>query len=217
MRAPASLPRSAAMSASGSRRLSGSGKTKERWASHAMPVFSPTSCCNWPAGGRTTASIFRRITALGRPGFSAGNWQRLAHTSEGSRLYDPEEHHSHRFIYGGHDPGACAVYTAAQLVWSLGFPDRAAAAAPEGVALADRIAHPFTREVALEYAAHVHLHRREPENALAYIGAVENLRAEQRLSYIIEPAFLRGAAQLEQGATTDTVAMLRAAFASGNL
>jgi predicted ATPase len=140
-----------------------------------------------------------------------------AHTIEGSRLYDPEEHHSHRFIYGGHDPGACAVYTAAQLDWFLGFPDRAAAAAAEGVALADRIAHPFTREVALEYAAHVHLHRREPENALAYIGAVENLRAEQRLSYIIEPAFLRGAAQLEQGATTDTVAMLRAAFASGNL
>jgi len=140
-----------------------------------------------------------------------------AHTSEGCRLYDPQRHHSHRFIYGGHDPGACANYTAAQLDWFLGFPDRAVAAAAEAVALTERFAHPFTREIALEYAACVHLHRREPENALAYIAAVENLRAEQRLSYIIEPAFLRGAAQLQQGATADALAGFRAAFASATL
>jgi len=104
-----------------------------------------------------------------------------------------------------------------QLDWFLGFPDRAAATAGEAVALAERLAHPFTREIALEYAAHVHLHRREPENALAYIAAVENLRAEQRLSYIIEPAFMRGAAQLQQGASADALARLRAAFASATL
>jgi predicted ATPase len=140
-----------------------------------------------------------------------------AHTTEGRRLYDPRRHQSHRFVYGGHDPGACASYTAAQLDWFLGFPDRAVAAAGEAVALADRIAHPFTREVGLEYAAHVHLHRREPEDALTYIAAAENLRAEQGLSYIIEPAFFRGAVLLQKGAAADAVAMFRAAFASGTL
>jgi class 3 adenylate cyclase len=138
-----------------------------------------------------------------------------AHITEGSRLYDPKRHQSHRFIYGGHDPGACASYTAAQLDWFLGFPDKAAAAAREAVALADRIAHPLTREIGLEYAAHVHLHRREPEAALAYIAAVENLRAEQRVSYIIEPEILRAAAKLAQGAIDDATALLREVFAPG--
>jgi predicted ATPase len=138
-----------------------------------------------------------------------------AHTIEGSRLYDPEEHHSHCFIYGGHDPGVCAVYTAAQLDWFLGFPDRAIAAAREAVALTDRLAHPFTREIGLEYAAHVHLHRREPEGALAYITAVESLRAEQRVSYIIEPAILRAAVYLTQGAIDDATALLREVYAPG--
>jgi class 3 adenylate cyclase len=30
------------------------------------------------------------------------------HTDAGRLLYDPERHASHRFFYGGHDPGACA-------------------------------------------------------------------------------------------------------------
>jgi len=41
-----------------------------------------------------------------------------AHTTEGCQLYDPQRHHSHRFIYGGHDPGVCANYTAAN---SIGY------------------------------------------------------------------------------------------------
>jgi len=89
-----------------------------------------------------------------------------AHITHGRRLYDPERHQSHRFIYGGHDPGACARYTAGQTNWFLGYADKAAESAAEALSLAGRLAHPFTREVALEYAAHVHLHRREPEISL---------------------------------------------------
>jgi tetratricopeptide (TPR) repeat protein len=89
--------------------------------------------------------------------------------------------------------------------------------ATEAAALADRLAHPFTKEVALEYAAHVHLHRREPEVALAYVLALDKLRAEQRVSFIIEPAFMSAAAQLAQGDFAGVVAGLRETLAPGGL
>jgi len=138
-----------------------------------------------------------------------------AHIAEGRRLYDPNRHTLHRYIYGGHDPGCCANYSAAQVEWLLGFPDRAVAAASEAVSLADHIAHPFTREIGVEYAAHVHLHRGDPERALSYIVASDRLRTEQRVSFIIDPAVLRAAAHLAQGAVADAAATLDAAFKSG--
>jgi class 3 adenylate cyclase len=62
----------------------------------------------------------------------------------GRRLYDPERHRSHRLLYGGHDPGVCAGKVAAQAHWLLGFPDKALALDSEALALAERIAHPFS-------------------------------------------------------------------------
>jgi hypothetical protein len=43
--------------------------------------------------------------------------------------------------YGGHDPGACALYMGAQAHWSLGYPDTGLAIGREALALAERIAH----------------------------------------------------------------------------
>jgi len=93
------------------------------------------------------------------------------HTREGCRLYDPERHASHRHTYGGHDPGVCAHMTGGQAEWVLGYPDRAAASTGEGLALADRIAHPFSREVALEYAILLRVNRRQrPHQSAAATG-----------------------------------------------
>ena len=204
------------MSASCSRRLSGSGKTKERWALHAMPVLSPSSCCNWPAVGRTTDSDLQAHHSAWTTGFFPGNWWRLVHTSPKAAAFTIRSATSRTVSFtAGTTPGPARATPPPKLDWFLGFPDKAAAAAREAVALADRIAHPLTREIGLEYAAHVHLHRREPEAALAYIAAVENLRAEQRVSYIIEPEILRAAAKLAQGAIDDATALLREVFAPG--
>src|SRR5262249_8426354 len=62
------------------------------------------------------------------------------HSEAGLRLYDPERHRSHRLLYGGHDPGACAGYLGAQANWLLGYPDKALALASEALELAKRIA-----------------------------------------------------------------------------
>ncbi len=71
------------------------------------------------------------------------------HADAGRRLYDLEDHQAHRLVYGGHDPGACALYSGALAEWLLGYPEKALASIAEALALAERIAHPFTLATAL--------------------------------------------------------------------
>jgi class 3 adenylate cyclase/predicted ATPase len=137
------------------------------------------------------------------------------HTQEGIRLYDPEEHRSHRSVYGGHDPGVCARQTAAQAQWMLGYPDQALGSVTEGLALANRLSHPFSLEVVLTYAVMLHLHRGEPELAMSFLEIAETVAAEQRVSFIMEPLFLRGAALVVQGATGEAVTTIRNGFVPG--
>ena len=117
---------------------------------------------------------------------------------------------SHRFVYGGHDPGACARWIGALAEWLLGYPEKALASITDALALSERIAHPFTLSVALTVSSVVYLNRREPERALRQLEAAELLAAEQRLSLIFEPGMLRGAALAEQGAVDASPAFARA-------
>jgi tetratricopeptide (TPR) repeat protein len=132
----------------------------------------------------------------------------------GRRLYDPERHRSHRLLYGGHDPGVCAGKVAAQAHWLLGFPDKALALDSEALALAERIAHPFSLLDALLFAIVLRLDRGEPALALRQLEAAEALAAEQRLGFNFEPRFLRGAILSAQGAFEEGSACLREGLAS---
>jgi class 3 adenylate cyclase/tetratricopeptide (TPR) repeat protein len=67
------------------------------------------------------------------------------HADIGRLLYDPEKHASHRLTYGGHDPGVCARDHGALAEWLLGYPEKARASIAEALALAERLAHPFTQ------------------------------------------------------------------------
>jgi class 3 adenylate cyclase/predicted ATPase len=131
------------------------------------------------------------------------------HADAGRLLYDPEKHASHRLVYGGHDPGVCARQIGGQAEWLLGFPEKALASITDALALAERIAHPFTLTAALSSTAVVYLNRREPERALRQLDAAEAAALEQRLSLMHEPGMLRGAALLEQGAVDEAIACIR--------
>jgi class 3 adenylate cyclase/tetratricopeptide (TPR) repeat protein len=131
------------------------------------------------------------------------------HCEAGRHLYDLERHRSHRFLYGGHDPGVCARYMGAQAYWLLGRPDTGLAIGREALALAERIAHPFTLGATLAMNAMLHLDRNEPEMALQRIEAAEALVAEQRIGLVLEPQILRGAVMTTQGAFEEAVACLR--------
>jgi predicted ATPase len=135
------------------------------------------------------------------------------HSEAGRRLYDPERHLSHRSLYGGHDPGVCAANHSAQAHWLLGYPEKALVIGSEALALAERIAHPFSLGIALLYDAMVHLDRGDPQLALERLRVAEALAAEQRLGFVMEPRFLRGAALSAQGAFEDAVACLREGLA----
>ena len=131
------------------------------------------------------------------------------HADAGRLLYDPTKHASHRLVYGGHDPGVCAGNVGAQAEWLLGYPEKAGASIAEALALAERLAHPFTQSVALSHSSVLYLNRREPERALRQVEAAEALAAEQQLFLNYEPGILRGVALLGQGAVDEAIARIR--------
>jgi len=137
------------------------------------------------------------------------------HCEVGRRLYDPERHRSHRLLYGGHDPGVCAGSLGALGHWLLGYPEKALAIGSEALALAERIAHPFSLGLALLFNGMLRLDCGEPPLALQRLEAAEALVAEQRLGFAWPPQFLRGAALTAQGAFEESVACVRAGLASG--
>ncbi len=135
------------------------------------------------------------------------------HIEAGRRLYDPERHRLHRQLYGGHDPGVCASYMSAQVHWLLGSPDKGLAIGREGLGLAERIAHPFSLELALIQNAVHHLDRDEPDSALQRLQAAEALAIEQRLGLPFDLQLLHGAVLTAQGAFEEAVARLREGLA----
>jgi class 3 adenylate cyclase len=137
------------------------------------------------------------------------------HSDAGRRLYDPERHRLHHQHYGGHDPGVCASSIGALVHWLLGYPNRALTIGSEALALAERLAHPFSLELALLFNTMLRLNRGEPTIALQRLKAAEMLASEQRLGFVWEPRFLRGAALSTQGAFAEAAACLREGLAGG--
>ena len=135
------------------------------------------------------------------------------HCEVGRQLYDPERHRLHRQLYGGHDPGICAGNFAAQVNWLLGFSEKGLVLGNHALALAERIAHPFSLAITLQFYSMLHLERGEPELALQRLAAAEALAAEQRFGFVLEPQLLRGAALTAQGAFAEAAACLRAGLA----
>src|SRR6516165_812511 len=59
--------------------------------------------------------------------------------------------------------------------WLLGYPEKARASIAGSLALAERIAHPFTLLAALTLSSVLYLNRREPKQALNVVEAAEGL------------------------------------------
>jgi class 3 adenylate cyclase/energy-coupling factor transporter ATP-binding protein EcfA2 len=135
------------------------------------------------------------------------------HAEAGRQLYDPERHRNHHRLYGGHDPGCCARWLAAQAHWLLGQPDKALEFGKEALALARQLGHPFSLALAFQYNSMLHLDRGESQLALQLIDAVEELAAEQRLGFVLEPQILRGSALINLGGFEEATALLHEGLA----
>ena len=89
----------------------------------------------------------------------------VRHCERGLALYDPVRHASQAFAYGGHDPGACGGNHLARARWSLGYPERAAAAIRDALALSEKLAHPLTLGLSLATSAFIQYQLRDYDAA----------------------------------------------------
>jgi len=64
------------------------------------------------------------------------------HAECGIELYRFEEHGEYGFVYGNHDPGVCARYTNACVLWLLGYSDQARTQVEDAMELINRHSQP---------------------------------------------------------------------------
>jgi predicted ATPase len=141
--------------------------------------------------------------------------QAQSHLEASAALYDPQQHRSYAFLYGGQDPGvACRSYRAWAL-WLLGYPDQALQGMQHALALAHALSHPFSLVYALTYAARVHQLRREGPEAQAQTEAAMALATAQRFAqWLAQATILRGWALAEQGQGEAGLAQMREGLAT---
>ena len=85
--------------------------------------------------------------------------------------YRPEYRRAHVFHYGL-DPKAICLSRLGNTLWFLGYPEAAARARDAALALADEIAHPFTKATVLVFASMLALDLQDPERVREYSAAL---------------------------------------------
>ena len=108
---------------------------------------------------------------------SAGDWASARmHLEQSIALYDPQQHRSHAFLYGGHDPCVCCLGFAAQSLWMLGYPDQALRKSQESLALARELSHPLSLAHARFQVGIFHQFRRDVPETQEQAEALQTTR-----------------------------------------
>jgi predicted ATPase len=122
------------------------------------------------------------------------------HLEQGFAIYDQQKHKHHAFLYGGHDPGVCCGYHAAEVLWLLGYPDHALRRSKDSLALARELSHPSTMSFALSWAAWFHQYRGERLAVRARVEEGMTLAMDQGFSSRrVHAPFLQGWLLVEEG------------------
>ncbi|MGE3537907.1 MAG: AAA family ATPase [Candidatus Tectimicrobiota bacterium] len=87
-----------------------------------------------------------------------------AHLEQGITLYQ-EQSSQALALSRGTDPGVVCLARSSWTLWWLGYPDQARARSRAAIALAQRLAHPYSLSFALHYEAVLHVWCREVERA----------------------------------------------------
>ena len=126
-------------------------------------------------------------------------------------LYNPHQHRSLAFLYGGLDPEVLGRgYAAAWCLWFLGYPDQALARSHEALALAQGLAHPFSLVWAMLLSAVVRQRRREGQLAQQRAEAAILLASEQGFAFELAlGTSMQGRALAEQGQVEEGIAQMR--------
>jgi class 3 adenylate cyclase/predicted ATPase len=140
--------------------------------------------------------------------------QAHTHCRQGLAFYDPAQHRASAVSYG-QDSGVFCGISMAQALWVLGSPDQAQQSMEETLALARRLAHPFSIAAVLHFSAALHQFRREPQAARAQAEAALALCTEQGFgAYRAWSLLPRGWALAQQGEVAEGIAQIREGFAA---
>jgi predicted ATPase len=164
---------------------------------------------------RDPALLLQAHHALGPTHVQMGNWGTArAHLEQNIALYDLQQHCSHTFLYGGHDPCVCCLGFAAQCLWMLGYPDQALRRSRESLALARELSHPVNLAYASLWNGVLHQFRRDVSETQVQAEACQRLSAEFGLpSFLAGGSVLQGWALAEQGNQEEGLAQIRQGLA----
>jgi predicted ATPase len=138
-----------------------------------------------------------------------------AYLEQGIALYNPEQHRTQAFVYGGHDPGVCCQCHAAWNLWLLGYPAQALERGREALALARELSHPTTLAHAQLFISMMHQFRREAPESRELTEALVGLAAGQGLpTYEAVGLTVQGWALAEEGHTEEGIAQIRQGLAA---
>jgi predicted ATPase/DNA-binding SARP family transcriptional activator/class 3 adenylate cyclase len=140
--------------------------------------------------------------------------QAQEHCAQGLAFYDPQQHRSHAYFYGNDTGIGCRIIRA-QALWYLGYPDQAARAADELIALARELSHPFTLVYALHLMSIVRQLRREAQAVQEQEETVIRISQEWGFAlYLAWGTALRGWALAAQGREDEGIEQMRAGIAA---
>ncbi|MFQ5684200.1 MAG: BTAD domain-containing putative transcriptional regulator [Candidatus Binatia bacterium] len=136
------------------------------------------------------------------------------HLQRGLALYNPEQHCSQAFMYGGHDTRVCCRGHRAWTLWMLGYPGQALESAQAAVKLARELSHPFSITHAYFYAAWTYCHRGERQDAAHHAKAALELASDQGfLFFFAYASAILGRLAVEEGHVEEGIAQLHTALA----
>ncbi|MGJ7506622.1 AAA family ATPase [Variovorax sp. GT1P44] len=122
------------------------------------------------------------------------------------------ERHGHIVKSMNHDPKTLAGIYLAQVLWMLGYPDKAVAIVEERDAHARAIGHPFDSSFVLTLGAWVFHYRGEPEKQYARNEAVQKLAHDAGLPFIsgiLAPLLSTGISLAQQGRLQEGIEQMR--------
>jgi predicted ATPase len=177
------------------------------------------------SGGRGVSSQHREHPvraeqahhALGPVHTLFGDWNSArAGLSQAIAHYNPREHGSHAFLYGGHDPGVRCLGYLAKSLWMLGFPEQALENGHDALVLAHQLGHPTSLAHTQMSVAILHQFRRDAAETLELAEALIRLAADQGLVfYLAGGMVLKGWAQVELGNYDEGLTLIRQGFETG--
>ncbi len=122
--------------------------------------------------------------------------------------YDPQQHSAHMLDHA-QDPGVAGLSYESCLLWLLGYPDQAARRSRDVLVLAERLSHPFSHALALNFAADLAQFRRDAPECLTRAEALIGVAQEQGFSYwAAQGAIVQGWAFAEQGNREEGIAQM---------